>query len=110
MLTDRTLTIEVSGIMGAGFLPQLLQTLHDRVRSRFALLQPDGRRRPVIVRNGVAVPFNACDRYAGPSLRVSWPIPSVRPSAPTTALGAPGPGRWSEEAPNAPPMHHQRKP
>jgi hypothetical protein len=50
MLTDKTLTIEVSGVMGSGFLPGLLQLIQDRLRSRFSRLQPDGKRRPLAVR------------------------------------------------------------
>src|ERR1700691_120727 len=50
MLTDKTLTIEISGVMGAGFLPGLLQSIQANLRSRFVRLQPNGQRRPLVVR------------------------------------------------------------
>jgi hypothetical protein len=44
MLSASTLNIEVTGIMGAGYLPSFLSELCKQLRSNYFRLYPDGRR------------------------------------------------------------------
>lgn len=66
MFTEQTLTIEISGIMGAGFLPGLLQSIQDTLLARYVRLLSRGERRPLVVRfhidNTAAIRNNAAER------------------------------------------------
>jgi hypothetical protein len=48
--TDLTQRMEISGIMGAGYLPRLLQELSEQLRENFWRRLPDGRRRTLVTR------------------------------------------------------------
>lgn len=66
MFTAQTLTIEISGIMGAGFLPGLLQSIQATLLARYVRLLRSGERRPLVVRfhldNTAAMRDNPAER------------------------------------------------
>lgn len=50
MLTDRTLIVEMTGIMGAGYLPNLFKPLTEMLRKNYYTIGDDGNAKKIITR------------------------------------------------------------